>query len=54
MTSLAIVQLINALLPLAERAMAQGREVTKEELAAALNALDTDIDVLQALIDSKT
>lgn len=53
MNPLVIVQLINALMPLAERALSQGREITKEELAATLDALDLNIDFLQALIDSK-
>lgn len=54
MNPLAIVQLVNALMPLAERAMAQNREVTKEELASALTGLDADIDILRALIASKS
>lgn len=53
MSGLEIVQLVSVLMPLAQRALEEGREVTQDELEAAMGSLDTHVDALEALIAAK-
>jgi hypothetical protein len=53
MTALEIVQIINTLSPLAEKALSENRDVTQAELESAFGHFGVHLDTLRALIAAK-